>query len=103
MMIYNTTYHVDKETEEPFLSWLRERLVPAALQSGELAEPRLCRVETEDDESEGRSYSLQFAVADREVLNRWYVKEGARTTEEMVARFGDRVAGFVTLLRVMDI
>lgn len=102
MIVYNTTYRVDAGADAQFLSWVRESLIPGAVRSGELTEPRLYRVET-DDEGEGRSYSLQFTVKSREILQRWYEEEGVRSSEEMTARFGNSVLGFVTLLTVMDI
>lgn len=103
MIVYNTTYRVDAGADAQFLSWVRESLIPMSVRSGELTEPRLCRVETDDEKEEGRSYSLQFTVKSREILQRWYEEEGVRSSEEMTARFGNSVLGFVTLLTVMDI
>ena len=101
MIIFNTTYHVDSGLEDNFIAWLKENYIPVALRRGELSQPQLCRVMT-TEECEGSSLSLQFHVKDVETLSRWYDEAGVELSEALVARFGDKVVGFNTLLEVID-
>ncbi|MCP9611180.1 DUF4286 family protein [Coprobacter tertius] len=100
MIIYNTTYQVDKETIDEFILWLKENYIPRAMIRGELSEPQLCKVITPDD-YEGSSFSLQFHVKDTRILSLWYEKVGKILQEELVTCFGEKVVGFNTLLEII--
>ncbi len=102
MLVYNTTYHADKTRKEEFVNWLRNEYIPQALQRDELSETKLCRVLAED-ENDGMSISLQFHVHDLDTLSRWYEACGESLLNEMRRKFGNQVAGFSTLLEVLDI
>ena len=48
MLIYNTTFHVEGENNlSPFLTYMRDVYVPAAIRDGLLQNPRFVRLLTE--------------------------------------------------------
>lgn len=102
MIVYNTTFHADRSVEKDFLDWLKREFVPRAVECGRLSEPRLMLV-MNAAESDGTNYSLQFRVADMETLEAWYGDTGCDLVELLSRTFGDRVAGFSTLLEEMDL
>ena len=97
MIIYNTTFHTHTSTEQDFLKWLREEYIPAAVRDGRLSEPRLTLV-LNAEESDGRNYSLQFRADGLDALRDWYAEVGDDLLAALPSRFGDKVAGFTTLL-----
>ncbi len=97
MIVYNTTFHAHLDVVQDFLDWLRTVYVPRAIADGRLSEPRLTFV-LNAEESDGHNYSLQFRAADVDVLRDWYAAVGDDLVMEMAGRFGDKVAGFSTLL-----
>ena len=97
MIIYNTTFHIDKSVEKVGVEYLRTEYIPKAAASGFLMTPRMMRVLTAE-EDEGASYSVQFHVKNVEVLNFWLENEGRRLQQQLVQRFGRSIAGFTTLL-----
>lgn len=102
MIVYNTTFHVDKEIVGECLAYLKEQYIPQAAGSGFLHSPRLMRVmNTEEDE--GVSFSVQFHVKNVDTLNYWLQREGAAIHRAMTGRFGQRLAGFSTLLEELDV
>ncbi len=102
MIVYNTTFHAHNDAVEQFLQWLREEYVPKAVGDGRLTEPRLTLV-LNAEESDGKNYSLQFRATDMDTLRNWYEEVGDDLVEVMTTKFGQKVAGFSTLLEEVDL
>lgn len=100
MIIYNTTFYIDKESLAGGLEFLKKTYIPAALAGGLLTDPHLSRVMNR--EADGESYALQFRVKDPATLNRWLEQTGTALQHALVARFGDKITGFSTLLEETD-
>ncbi len=97
MIVYNTTFHLEKEIHDECLEYLKTSYIPAAVASGFLQAPLLLRVmHTADDE--GFSYSVQFRVKNADTLDYWLRQEGSALQQALVERFGHQIAGFTTLL-----
>lgn len=101
MLIYNTTYAVQEEELACFMVWIREKYIPLVHDEGTLREGRLARILSHGSD-EGYSFSLQFCVEDSAALHKWFVKQGRPLQEEMRKVFGNRVAGFSTLMEVIE-
>ncbi len=101
MIIFNTTYHVDQEVHDEYIKYIREVFIPNALASGFLYEARLVRIVAQHNEP-GTNYSLQFRVKNNDTLDLWLSMAGNQLNKDLVARFGNKVAGFVTLLEEVD-
>ena len=103
MIVYNTTFHIEKTVWDACLAYLRQHYIPGALKSGELLNPCLRRVMlAEEAEENGVNVSVQFEVKDLDTLNVWLQREGNRLHKDLVSRFGYQVAGFSTLLEDLD-
>lgn len=101
MIIFNTTYHVDDDIHSDYLDYIRATFIPQALDSGFLHEARLARIVAQHNEP-GTSYSLQFRVKNSDTLRLWLDTRGGVLNKELVARFGSKIAGFVTLMEEID-
>lgn len=101
MIVYNTTFHIEKDILEESLEYLKKQYMQKAVSSGFLQRPCLRRVmHTADDE--GGSYSVQFHVKNTDTLQYWLDHEGAALHKELVDRFGSKIVGFTTLLEEID-
>lgn len=103
MIIFNTTYHVSREKEKEFLSWIRTEYIPRAVAEGVLSRPQIALVMTDDNQNEGQSYSLQFDVPSIEALEVWYRKTGMELVKNIESQFMQHVAGFSTLMQKLDL
>ena len=102
MIIYNTTFHLDDEVHNECLEYLKNEYIPQALQKSLLSEPRLALIHRQHEE-EGTSYSLQFKAKDLETLEIWMEGIGQDLQEDLTARFGSKVCGFMTLLEEIEL
>ncbi len=100
MIVYNTTFHIDKGILEEGMTYLKEVYLPRASESGFLQNPLLRRILSEEEE--GVSFSVQFHVKNVDTLNFWLENEGQILHQELVSRFGSKIVGFSTLLEEID-
>ena len=101
MIVYNTTYHVDCDISGDFLDWLRDHYLPCALESGQVSNPRLMRLMGHNEG--GACFALQLEASTLGELQRWNQAVGKPLHEEMMSRFGTKVAGFATFMENIDL
>lgn len=97
MLIYNTTYQVSNDEAQNLVIYLHEQFLPAAQASGEVKNPRLCRILSHQD-ADSECFSLQFEVESSAILHKWNTAVGNKLNEEMLKIFKDKVVGFPTLM-----
>ena len=102
MIIFNTTFHIEDDVLNDYISFMKETYITRAVGSGFLHEPRLARIHAQHEES-GSSYSLQFKVKNVDTLNHWFSSEGQTLQEDLTSRFGNKALGFVTLLEEIEL
>lgn len=101
MIVYNTTFHIEKDVLDESLDYLKKQYIPKAVESGFLQRPCLRRVMHTEPE-DGASFSVQFHVKNVDTLNFWLQNEGNSIHKALVDRFGHKIAGFSTLLEEID-
>jgi hypothetical protein len=102
MIVYNTTFHIDKDILDDALLYLTKIYIPEAIAGGFLRQPYLRRI-LQTNEDAGESYAVQFHVKNIDTLNHWLEKEGAIIHQALLDRFGNKIAGFTTLLEEIDL
>ena len=101
MIVYNTTFHIDKDILDEALPYLTKIFIPEAIAGGFLHRPYLRKI-LQTNEEAGESYAVQFHVKNIDTLNYWLEKEGNMIRQALTGRFGNKVAGFTTLLEEID-
>lgn len=102
MLIFNTTFHVEDEVKEKYLTFLKETYIPESINSGFLHQPRFASIHVQH-ELNGSSYSLQFCVKNIDTLNYWLSQGGQVLEEKMTQMFGQKVLRFVTLMDEIEL
>lgn len=100
MYILNTTFAILRDIRPEFEKWVREVYIPAALQSGILAEPRLARVMTNED-PRAISLACEFKCESISEAVRWHDETAVLLRDDMTARWGERAMFFTTYLEVL--
>ncbi|MFM9839093.1 MAG: DUF4286 family protein [Cyclobacteriaceae bacterium] len=97
MFLYNVTVGIDKEIEQEWLVWVKEKYIPTVLVTGMFKESKIYRVTTHDDEH-SVSYSIQFFATQIEHVVQYLDEQTNGIIEEHRLRFKDRHVVFNTLL-----
>lgn len=102
MLIFNTTFHADDDVHDAFLLFMKKEYIPFSSSGGFLYSPCLSRIHAQH-EQKGVSYSLQFKVKNIEALNYWLSNDGETLQQALGSKFGNKVAGFITVMEEVDL
>lgn len=101
MIVFNTTFHVEKSLKEDFIEYMLQKFIPASTKSGILRSPRLVQVFGSEAE-EGLSFSLEFSTSDLITLEKWNKEESNAVYTPLLNEFKDKIAGFSTIMQTID-
>ncbi len=101
MIVFNTTFHVEKEIQEDFVEYMLQHYIPMCTRSGLLTSPRLARVYGKE-EDEGHSYAMEFTVADIVALERWNANESQAIHAPLLEKFKEKLIGFSTIMQTVE-
>ena len=101
MILYTTTSVIGEPSERAFLEFMKEVYLPTLAQD-ELVEEgslRLHRILPQGEDVDGISYALHFYTPTEYHLQDVLSNTGLRLAEALVARFGEAVIGFSTIMK----
>ena len=101
MYIYNVTTNVDESISEKWLNWMKQKHIPAMLETGKFSNAKMCQVMVEE-EMGGLTYAVQYATDSLETLEAYYIEDAPKLREETLKLFADKVLAFRTELKVIN-
>lgn len=101
MIIYNVTVKPDPSIAGEWLVWLREEHVPDVMGTGCFTKAVILEM-TENEESEGPTYAIQYHAGNREDVNRYLNDFAAEMRARGTSRWGDRFMAFRTIMKVIN-
>ena len=97
MLLYNVTVGVDKDIEEEWLHYMREKHIKDVLSTGLFVEYKMYKV-LHDQEDGSISYSVQYFARTIEDIQRYLETFAPALIEEHRKKFHNRHVAFRTLL-----
>lgn len=101
MYIYNVTTNIDDLVHDQWIKWMQEEHIPAMLATGKFSAAKMCRVLV-TEEMGGKTYSVQYTAASKEVLERYYTEDAPRLRQEALTLFADKMLAFRTELEIIS-
>jgi hypothetical protein len=101
MYIYNVTTNIDESIHEQWLSWMQKTHIPQMMATGKFTNAKMCRVLIEE-EMGGFTYSVQYATASKENLQKYYAEDAPKLRQESSALFADKLLAFRTELEIVS-
>lgn len=100
MIIYNVTLKVETEVADEWINWMKTEHIQDLLDTGLFTECRLCRL-LEQDETEGVTFSAQYACPDMTAYNNYIDNHAQSMRDKGFARFGGKFVAFRTVMEVV--
>lgn len=97
MLLYNVTVGVDRDAEEEWLRYMREKHIKDVLSTGLFVESKMYKV-LHNPEDGTISYSVQYFARSIEDINRYLQEYAPALVEEHRRKFQNRHVAFMTLL-----
>ena len=77
MYIYNVTINIQEGIHEKWLEWMKNEHIPEMLATGKFTKALMSRVMVEE-EMGGFTYSVQYTIKNKEMLQKYYEEDAAR-------------------------
>ncbi|WKK85426.1 DUF4286 family protein [Marivirga arenosa] len=100
MIIYNVTVNVEKDIEESWVKWMKEKHIPDILATGFFNDHRMLRLLNET-EGDGETYAIQYFTDELDNLERYMMDEAPRLRDEHIKKFQDKCVSFRTFLETV--
>jgi hypothetical protein len=97
MLLYNETIGVDKDIEQEWLLWIKEKHIPNALKTGLFLELKIFKVLHDQDDGTV-SYSLQYFAESIDHVQQYLEVYAPVLIEEHRIKFLNKHVAFRTLL-----
>lgn len=98
MYIYNVTINISDRAHDEWLRWMKEKHIPDVMSTGLFGQSRILEVMVEEEQ--GRTYTVQYTVRDRETLQLYMEVYAPKLQAGHKEKFGDEFAAFRSLLRL---
>ena len=97
MLLYNVTVGIDKDSEQEWLTYMREKHIRAVLNTGLFVSHKMYKV-LHDQEEGTISYSVQYLARSIEDVQKYLETFAPALIEEHRKKFHNRHVTFMTLL-----
>jgi hypothetical protein len=97
MLLYNVTVGVDKDIEQEWLVWMKEKHIPDVLETGMFISSKIYKVLHDQDDGTV-SYSVQYFAKSIDQVQRYLEVYAPALIEEHRQKFHNRHVAFRTLL-----
>ncbi|MFT6797099.1 MAG: gamma-glutamylcyclotransferase (GGCT)/AIG2-like uncharacterized protein YtfP [Maribacter sp.] len=101
MYIYNVTTNIEESVQKKWVHWMKEKHIPDVLNTGKFINAKMSKVLVEEDMG-GVTYSVQFTVASKALLESYYKEDAPRLRKEANTLFAGKFVAFRTEMQVVD-
>ncbi|MFV0471386.1 MAG: DUF4286 family protein [Paludibacteraceae bacterium] len=102
MLIYNTTYVVDKNRQNAWKIWINETHIPYMNKTGKFDYYQTTKILFPENSDNTESFSVQFKIKDLEMLGVWSELHAEELQNEISGLFGKDVLPFSTVMEIID-
>lgn len=97
MVLYNVTIGIDTDAEEEWLNWMKNKHIPAVMDTGMFLEYKMFKVLSQEEE-QSVSYSVQYFAQTVDKVVEYLNNYAPKLVEEHRSRYKDKHVAFRTLL-----
>ncbi len=101
MYIYNVTTNIEEAAHDSWLQWMKQTHIPDVLATGKFLQAKMSKVLVEE-EMGGHTYSVQFVVATKEILEKYYKEDAPRLREDALSLFPGQFMSFRTEMEIVS-
>ena len=100
MILYNVTIKIEVDSEGAWVAWMRDEHMPDLLKTGLFLSYRLSRL-LEQEESDGVTYSAQYACATMDDYNAYIARHADSMREKALMRFAGKFVAFRSVMETV--
>jgi hypothetical protein len=97
MLLYNETIGIDKDSEQEWLTWMKDIYMPAMMSTGVFTDCKIYRILHENDDG-SISYSTQYFAKSIDQIQQYLDVHAPNMVEGLRQKFANKHVVFRTLL-----
>jgi len=100
MLLYNVTVKINRDTEQDWLEWMKQKHIPDVMNTGQFVDSHICKLldQPEDDDS---TYVIQYRCENREKFDHYLKTFAPNLRNQHNARYKDKFIAFRTLMEIV--
>ena len=99
MIIYNVTISVEENIKSDWIKWMQEVHIPEVMATGIFTKAQLNRLIVQGDSD--KTYTIAYTCSTIKDLHEYQMKFATKLQQKHVARYGEKVVAFRTVMEVM--
>lgn len=100
MLLYNVTIKIDRDAEQDWLKWMKEKHIPEVVDAGKFSGAQISRLLDEPD-GEDPTYVIQYTCENREQYNLYIHQHSPRLRDEHNERYKNKFVAFRSLMEIV--
>ena len=100
MIIYNVTVSVEEESTSDWLDWMKTDHIPEVMNCGVFTKAQINRVIVQGDSH--NTFAVAYTCFSMKDLHLYQTKFSPYLQEKHIARYGDKVVAFRTIMDVIE-
>ena len=100
MIIYNVTVSVEESITTEWLNWMKSEHIPELMACGIFIKAQINRVIVEADSN--NTFAIAYTCSTMKDLHRYQSHFSAGLQGKHIARYGDKVVAFRTIMEVIE-
>lgn len=101
MLLYNVTINIDKDVEDEWISWMKQKHIPDVLSTGFFIEYKIFRLLNEAH-NDGVTYSIQYFAHNLDDVETYLSKYAPALAAEHQEKYQNKHVAFRTLLEYVE-
>ena len=100
MIIYNVTVSVEEDCTNDWLHWMKTEHIPEVMDCGVFTKAQINRVIADGDSN--NTFAIAYTCCSMKDLHRYQTKFSTNLQKKHIARYGDKVVAFRTVMDVIE-
>jgi len=100
MIIYNVTVSVEESITSDWLNWMTTEHIPEMMAYGIFTKGQINRVIAQRDSN--NTFAITYNCSSMKDLHYYQIKFSAELQEKHIARYGDKVVAFPTIIEMIE-
>jgi hypothetical protein len=98
MIVYSVTCLVEDSIKDEWMDWMKSVHLPEVMATGKFVSHQMFSIDPHDEQDTGTSFNIQYLLETRELLQDYSVNHGPALKAKTLAKYGERVIAFRTVL-----
>lgn len=100
-IIYNVTVNIEESVHDAWLTWIKNKHIPAMLATKKFNSAKMCKVLV-DEEMGGITYAVQYVCKDMDTLQAYYREDADKMRAEGMKLFPNKFVAFRTKMEIIS-